>query len=84
MTNEEAIRELKAMYEHILPHMSIMGTEAYDMAIEALEQQPKVGVWLKNGDFCKCSNCHNNVLFSKIKYYNYCYHCGAKMEPYWG
>ena len=38
MTNEEAIRELKAMYEHILPHMSIMGTEAYDMAIKALEQ----------------------------------------------
>lgn len=40
MTREEAIRELKAMYEHILPHMSIMGTEAYDMAIKALEQQP--------------------------------------------
>ena len=40
MTNEEAIRELKAMYEHILPHMSIMGTEAYDLAIKALEQQP--------------------------------------------
>ena len=39
MTNEEAIRELKAMYEHILPHMSIMGTEALEMGIKALEKQ---------------------------------------------
>lgn len=38
LTKEEAIRELKAMYEHILPHMSIMGTEAFDLAIKALEQ----------------------------------------------
>lgn len=38
MTIEEVIRELKAMYEHILPYMSIMGTEAYEMAIKVLEQ----------------------------------------------
>ena len=124
MTNEEAIRELKAMYEHILPYMSIMGTEAYDMAIETLEQepcddcisrawlkeaihnffyglkhtpteediqayidvapsvtpQPKVGEWLKNGELCKCSNCHSNVLFSAVKSYNYCSRCGCRMK----
>lgn len=42
--------------------------------------QPKMGEWLKNGELCKCSNCHSNVLFTNVKIYKYCYHCGAKME----
>jgi hypothetical protein len=42
--------------------------------------QQKVGEWLKNGELCRCSNCHSNVLFSAVKLYNYCYRCGAKME----
>jgi hypothetical protein len=59
-------------------------TKEDDLATEikslpSVTPQPKVGEWLKNGDFCKCSNCHGNVLFSNKKYYNYCYHCGAKM-----
>lgn len=37
MTREEAIAELKAQEEH-LRGMSIMGREAYYMAIEALKQ----------------------------------------------
>ena len=51
----------------------------YIDSISVTVPQPKVGEWLKNGDFCKCSNCHSNVLFSAVKYYNYCYRCGAKM-----
>ena len=45
--------------------------------------QPKVGEWLKNGELCKCSNCHSNVLFSAVKHYKYCFNCGTKMEQRW-
>lgn len=45
-----------------------------------VEQEPKAGEWLKNGELCKCSRCGSNVLFSAVKAYNFCYRCGAKME----
>ena len=48
--------------------------------LPSVEPQPKMGEWLKNGELCKCSNCHSNVLFSAVKSYSYCYHCGARME----
>lgn len=48
--------------------------------LPSVTPQPKVGEWLKNGELCKCSNCHSNVLFTNVKIYKYCYHCGAKME----
>ena len=45
MTREEAIAELKAQEEH-LRGMSIMGREAYYIAIEALEQPEQIkGKW---------------------------------------
>ena len=50
------------------------------MMIPSVTPQPKIGEWLKNGELCKCSNCHSNVLFSAIKFYNYCYRCGADMR----
>lgn len=40
LTIEQAVGELKAMKEHIEPHMSVVGVTAYDMAIQALEAQP--------------------------------------------
>ena len=79
MTNEKAIKWLKVEASYIeedVGHGKEI-LEAYDMAIEALEQQPKIGEWLKNGELCKCSNCHSNVLFSNIKYYKYCPSCGS-------
>ena len=48
--------------------------------LPSVTPQPKVGEWLKNGELCKCSNCHSNVLFSAVKSYSYCYRCGARME----
>ena len=48
--------------------------------IPSVTPQPKMGEWLKNGELCKCSNCHSNVLFSAIKHYNFCPNCGASME----
>ena len=46
MTREEAIAELKAQEEHLID-MSIMGREAYHMAVEALEQP----------EIIKCKDC---------------------------
>ena len=77
MTNEQAISIMTIQRPRTGTKEKL---EAYDMAIKALEEQPKVGEWLKNGELCKCSNCHSNVLFSAVKLYNYCYRCGAKME----
>lgn len=73
MTNEEAIKSLKSLKSF---HNGSYGT-ALELAIKALEQQPKMGEWLKNGELCKCSNCHHNVLFSVIKHYKYCPSCGS-------
>ena len=62
--------------EHIVVHHARRIIE--DMP--PVTPQPKVGEWLKNGELCKCSRCDSNVLFSAIKFYKYCYRCGARME----
>ena len=67
--------------------------EAYDMAIKALEQQPKVGKWLereviddkaiKEWQSARCSVCdkyHTTPYMYYFSQYDYCPHCGAKME----
>ena len=46
LSNEQAANELKAMQEHIEPYMSIVGVDAYNMAIKALEQEPKTEHWV--------------------------------------
>jgi hypothetical protein len=82
MTNEEAIGFLQSRIDLIdkcYPDVKDY-REALITAIEALEQQPRMGEWLKNGELCKCSNCHSLVLLSVVKSYNYCFRCGAKME----
>lgn len=43
-TEHMAVRELKAMREHLLPHMSVCGTDAYDIAVEALKRQQWIPV----------------------------------------
>lgn len=48
--------------------------------LPSVTPQPKIGEWLKNGELCRCSNCHNLVLRSVVRAYNYCSRCGAKME----
>lgn len=54
--------------------------EFLDMAVKALEQEPKRGYWLdaREEDPCWfiCSECKTMVDAD----YNYCPHCGAKME----
>lgn len=54
--------------------------EAKQIVIEALQQEPKRGEWLdaREEDPCWfiCSECKTMVDAD----YNYCPHCGAKME----
>ena len=57
---KDAISELKAMREHIVGYMSIVGTTAYDMGIEALEAQPCIE------DYPTCTECEH---YDREKHY---------------
>lgn len=60
--------------------------EAFRMAIEALEQEPKRGKWiLKNretdGNYrYMCSECGHIDIQAKTQEVPYCWYCGASME----
>lgn len=57
--------------------------EILDMAIKALEQEPKTGHWIIIDDcekfIAKCSECEQIEDSRMIGKYAYC-HCGARME----
>lgn len=80
MTRAEAIERFQQMKKILsIPNSDAARTiEAIDMAIKALEQQPKRGKW-KNvrennvGDCSECE-CRGRVWM------NYCWNCGARME----
>lgn len=82
MTREEAIEILEevknfddSMYQFIPAY-----NEALDMAIKALEQEPKTGHWVKKSQYGNdyCSECDYELLMrGKPKY---CPNCGTKME----
>lgn len=80
MTREEAIAFLKDMNE--------CGILAVDMAIKALEQEPRKGEWLRMSDLSeqeddryRCSHCGNVVHYTnKINLYTFnswCGRCGS-------
>lgn len=86
MTREEAIKYLKEMKDgcndtfHKVRYVT--KEETLDMAIKALEQEPKTGHWNdipKYKDIAwQCSECGH---FSTMKH-NYCPDCGCRMfEP---
>ena len=53
---------------------------ALEMAIKALEQEPKTGKWKQIGyDIYECSICGQNVMTGDICAYKHCHGCGAKM-----
>ena len=93
MTREEALKILKDCrrrgFEHTLYYIDEYHT-AMDMAIEALEKEPKTGHWIRElirnekggciGAKMICSKCGNDNKHDE--YMNYCPNCGAKMiEP---
>lgn len=76
MTRKEAIIDIR---DNIKP---VVGGKSLDMAIEALEQEPKTGKWLIHSEYdtIECNRCFS--LYSEYEDFNYCPNCGAKMvEP---
>ena len=63
----------------------IINLRALNMAIEALEQEPKTGHWILTDDdiFVYCSECEDSYYQRPIDAsWHYCPNCGAKMvEP---
>ena len=78
MTKKEAIKELNTFK---IGAKSELGENALDMAIEALEQEPKTGNWIKKGNTLSCPICGAVGEDIKSDYcFNYCPNYGAKME----
>lgn len=82
MTRKEAIKQLNTMVcsTHIngMPLGSMEEVrESLLMAIEALEQEPKIGRWIKSniGGAKVCSACKAHMGLSSFKY---CPNCGEK------
>jgi len=98
MTREEAIRNINAL-NAVCGQKDFYDEkffEALDMAIKALEQEPKTGHWIGHREHCEnlgvipsglgaykwCSNCDCGIDAKEWHRtdYNYCPNCGAKME----
>lgn len=77
MTREEAVKAIKShcYFANLVP----AGKEALDMAIKALEQEPKTGHWIKEFNDLEgetkfiCSSCKEYQPFET----DFCYHCGS-------
>ena len=90
MTREEMLDWLYRLRSQIYVYMPkdwlIPMKDALDMAIKALEQEPKTGHWIYN-DECHehghCSECgYGRIDLVDGQPHNFCRRCGAKMvEP---
>lgn len=89
MTREEAIKVLSSYDVNGVwadvdgkPYNAEEQAEAFDMAIEALEKEPKHGKWIEDDTiqhkYFKCSNC--GIGQFNWGEDNYCRNCGAKMD----
>ena len=92
MTREEAITELNTFK---IGAKSELGKNALDMAIKALEQEPKTGHWSRKtkvdgvydiagvktwGIKCQCDRCDfTTTVIEDFGYYKYCPNCGTKI-----
>lgn len=86
MTREEAIRRVECCRDFLANNYSDMGEPNYmalDMAIKALEREPKTGHWILHkeisvfSDMYKCSECG---IINGNHFYNFCPNCGADMR----
>ena len=87
MTREEAIKNLKGKTERARVLLKTIpesvrskcelneDIEAYELAIEALQERPK-GRW-KHGN---CTECGLYVGETTCRHYSYCPNCGAEMR----
>ena len=85
MTREEAIKIIKSECYVFNPFnfdSARMINTALDMAIKALEQEPRKGHWQVKDTYpqeCECWDCSEcqETVFEKS---NFCPNCGEKME----
>ena len=87
MKREEAIKKLqKQKAEYLEEWVDYSGVaEAYDMAIEALQDRP-TGVWIDKGGYNECSECGEvaqkvelcDCVYERLT--NFCPNCGADMR----
>lgn len=93
MTRDEALKKMQAVKSYMTSGNPIWSVteigEAFDMAIEALEQpERKKGKWIEIPDEVfastyKCSSCGEAPLcdgYSDYAFSPYCPHCGADMR----
>ena len=100
MTGEQAIIRLRRISNSLSKYCDVNDCirgdcakcfDALDMAIKALEQEPRVGHWIYDYEYSnwfdvtyKCSCCKRTIIVpyeaknEVYKDYPYC-HCGAKM-----
>lgn len=81
MTNQEAIEKLKWLLEcSYVDNFEDEENEALEIAIKALEQEPKTGHWIVHpkGVYAHlvCDKCLSNAPYDCRT--NYCPNCGAK------
>ena len=93
MTREEAINNLNmisvAFVEAETKEQRKIIDDTFNMAIKALEQEPKTGRWINRHiiantsiDMIVCSECGEEFSYDAetgISEYNFCPNCGAKM-----
>lgn len=72
MTREEAIIDIR---DNIKP---VVGGKSLDMAIEALEQEPKIGYWIDTGSGQMCSEC-GEIQYGYDSFRRFCASCGIRM-----
>lgn len=84
MSREEAIEVIKSecyVFNPLNFDRSTRINTALDMAVKALEQEPKTGHWIFDEILDRnyyCSECKS----MGVDYWDYCPYCGAKMiEP---
>lgn len=76
MTKEDAIHFANCLKNNYTIDLNDM--QAFcDEAIKALEQEPRKGHWIFDGDCLICSKCKEAYSFSGS---NYCPNCGADMR----
>ena len=81
MTRQEAIKGLKVLRRDFSGYKP--NEEMFDMAIEALEREPKRGKWIDYTEegFVECPFCHSaTTCDDNIDDLKFCFLCGAKME----
>ena len=89
MTNDDAVNIIKmGLDNNSIDCFDIKQYMAIDMAIKALEQEPKTGHWIERNDdhydWYECSECgygaEGEITMEGGVRFNYCPNCGADMR----